>query len=141
MDQQRSARVDDHLELSISNLGTQQFYSAYSLNISHTGILLACYEVVPFCKATLLEVIIDPEGRKISEPVYALAEIARIAKGDSTGLEKYKDHLGEDKNLRSVMGIFFKQFDGRKHEVWENYINDHYKSLGWDVPDLSARSR
>ena len=121
--------MDERLEINISNLGSQKFFASYSLNISLTGILLACYEVVPFGKASLLEVIIDPNQKKIPEPVYALAQIARIAKGDSPGLEKYKEHLGEDKNLRSVIGIFFKQFDGRTHEVWEDFINTYYAQL------------
>ncbi|MFK7826184.1 MAG: hypothetical protein AB8G05_18675 [Oligoflexales bacterium] len=129
-DNQRSTRVDDQLEIRLSNLGSQDLIASYSLNISLTGILLACYELVPFCKASILEIIVDPESNKLPEPVHALAQIARIAKGDSKGLEKYKDHLGEDKNLKSVIGIFFKQFDGKNHEVWEDYINLHYKQLG-----------
>ena len=127
---ERSTRVDDKLEIRISNFGSQDLIPSYSLNISQTGILLACYELVPFCKASILEIIVDPESKKLPEPVYALVQIARIAKGDSKGLEKYKEHLGEDKNLKSVIGIFFKQFEGNNHEVWEDYINTHYKQLG-----------
>lgn len=126
---QGSVRVDDRLELKVSDLGSQVFFTSFSLNISLTGILFVCNDVSTFNKESILELIIDPESKKLPEPVYALVQIARIAKGDSIGLEKYQSQLNQQNELKSVMGVFFKQFKGQAHEIWEDYLNKLYDKI------------
>jgi len=116
-------RTDINLEFEVSTFGSQDFHKLYSLNISCSGALLSGFYTVPFSTKSLLEITIDPKMVRLSEPIRSIAKIARIAKGDAKGLDKYKTLLGESNNLMSVIGIYYTEFHSESEEQkWVGYV-------------------
>ena len=120
----RAKRVDERLALRIKTFGSPEVFHFHTLNISHSGILVACYDVVPFNKNTILELTIDPEAKTIKKSMYALGRIVRIVKGYSQGFQKYKSNLGEDMDIKSVMGITIFDLNDQDQKIWREFVLD-----------------
>lgn len=120
----KSVRVDERLPLNIKTFGSPEEYNFYTLNVSNSGLLVACYDVVPFNKNTILEINIDPEEKKLESCVYALGRIVRIVKGESEGFKKYKSNLGEDMDIKSVMGVTIYDLSEHDLKVWREFVLD-----------------
>lgn len=120
----RSKRVDERLALQIKTFGSPEVYQFHTLNISHSGVLVACYDVVPFNKNTILEITLDPEVNTLKKSMYALGRIVRIVKGYSQGFQKYKSNLGEDMDIKSVMGITIFDLNDQDQKIWREFVLD-----------------
>ena len=119
----RNPRSDECLEFSVSTFGSREIYTLFSLNISYSGALLSGFQTVPFNKNSLLEITIDPNLTKVSGPIWCQAKIARIVKGNSKGLAKYKGLLGEDPKIMSILGVHFTEFESSAAEgSWHEYV-------------------
>ena len=117
-----SERVDERLSLKIKTFGSPEIYQFHTLNVSHSGVLVACYDVVPFNKNTILEVTIDPDASTLKKSMYTLGRIVRIVKGYSEGFRKYKSNLGEDMDIKSVMGVTIFDLTDQDQKMWREFV-------------------
>jgi hypothetical protein len=94
------------VEVDSRTLGAPLRYRLTTANISRTGLLLDvdCVGRVPFRVNTLVELVVDPQGRVFEKPVACVGKVVSVGRqGD--GAPRF--------------GVHIVQLDGRDRCAWE----------------------
>jgi hypothetical protein len=104
-------RFDEEFEVHANTFGVPLHYSLQTVNISKSGILTGSKRKLPFCVNTLVELRIDPNGKKLENVVTCVGKIVRFASEDIKEAKDYSIFLGIE--INEPLDEHFKE--------WEKY--------------------
>ncbi len=119
-------RIPERLRVHLKSIGTQNFYTFWTKDLSATGAFVLCQEFknYPFqTSSTIIDATVElknPDTQEVTELSF-LAKIARVVEAHGAGAASI-----------SGFGIRIVQMDFRERQVLEAFISSHGK------PDLSA---
>lgn len=105
----RSPRFNTKINMVVTRDGDSTNYDFFTLNISLTGMLIASknQELLTFKKGDSISIVIDPWHEMLSQSISCDVRVARVANGDSKGLQKYLSHMGESNDISTIIGVYF----------------------------------
>lgn len=123
----RDERYSNNVYINASTFGTNKKYKLVTINLSHTGFLVASFEYVPFAMNTLLELEIDPNGDILSHPINCIGKVVRMVKGESAGLKEYIESFAEHEELKSIFGVQISEISQDDRVEWKNAVTELQK--------------
>ena len=118
----RSPRVDTKLEIAVLKKGNTEMFQFYCLNLSITGMLIASLDKFNINVDDSMSLVIDPWKEHLASFVSCDVRVARIVESTSKGLEKYKSHFGESKDISTIVGVYYEDLHAEHAHTISTYM-------------------
>ncbi len=120
---ERSSRIHDTINFDVCTFGTTEVFKLGTVNISYTGLLLASQSLLPYQLKTIVELKTTVHLEGVQHDIDFIGKIVRLAKGNSTGLQKYTAMFDLDSRIISVFGIAIIDINEDKLQIWKHYVD------------------